>query len=399
MPWEVKSVEMIREEFVKQVLADSKKKNALCKQYGISRPTGDKWLKRYQAGEGFKDRSHRTFRTPANKITASMEEEIVRHRRKVSGIGAVKLKRLMQNEGITGLPSHSTINAVFKRNNLIDKKDSEGRKPTERFEHAQANDLWQADFKGNFLLEDGQRCYPLSIIDDCSRFCVCMEAKENEQREGVLASLVWAFTTYGQPKALLCDNGNPWGDSRGRGYTKLELWLLEHSVLIQHIRPGRPKTQGKVERFNRSYKDERLKQGRPANMQAAREQCLEYREFYNNTRPHHALKLDVPGSRYQVSKISFQEEVIEWQYSGEHQVQKVNSNGYLTIGKNSYYFSESFAGKLVELKESKNVKSILNVCFREYLVAKLNKVDGYFFSKKPYLIIADPRVKGDIFVD
>jgi len=119
MPWKEKSVTMLRKEFVDAVRSHRKHKRALCLEYGISRPTEDKWLKRAENGAGFEDRSHQSFGTPKNNIPPEMEELIVKRRGKEPGIGAVKLKWILENEGRQAVPSHSTINAVFKRNGLI----------------------------------------------------------------------------------------------------------------------------------------------------------------------------------------------------------------------------------------------------------------------------------------
>jgi len=104
MPWEAKTVEMTREEFINEVIAHHKSKAKLCREYGISRPTGDKWLKRYKNGEGFKDRSHRPFKEPPNKTATQTEQVIVERRQQEPGLGAVKLKRILENEGKQGLP-------------------------------------------------------------------------------------------------------------------------------------------------------------------------------------------------------------------------------------------------------------------------------------------------------
>jgi len=397
MPWEAKTVGMNREEFVRKVIAHEKSKSALCREYGISRPTGDKWLKRYKDGEGFKDRSHRTFGTPKNKIPGEMEDLIVEKRKKEPGIGAVKLKRMLENEGMEDVPSHSTINVVFKRNGLITAEASEAATAHKRFEHEEPNQMWQADFKGYFVLGDGVHCHPLSIVDDHSRYCLCADAMTNERRAGVQDCFERVMRENGQPKILLCDNGNPWGVSQSSGFSGFEIWLMEHGILTMHIRPGRPRTQGKVERFNGSYKAERLKFHIPFDMQEAMQNRLEYQEFYNNIRPHHALGLDVPAEHYQPSSTIFQEEIEEWKYSGRYEVRKIKSTGYLTFRNHGYYFSEALGGKEIELRESTYNKDIFYLCYREFRMGKLNLKEKVIISRKAYLIQGDPRIKGDLF--
>ncbi|MDR0992464.1 MAG: helix-turn-helix domain-containing protein [Ruminococcus sp.] len=176
---------MNREEFVKEAVAKTKSFSSLCRKYGISRPTGYLWLRRYENGESFSDKSHQTFGTAANKTPQVIEDKIIKARKLEPAIGATKIKRMLKNAGETGIPCMSTINAILKRNDLITQEASANATPYKRFEMPAPNDMWQCDFKGHYGLLDGVRCHPLSVIDDHSRFCLCADAKENEQFPGV----------------------------------------------------------------------------------------------------------------------------------------------------------------------------------------------------------------------
>ena len=184
-----------RIEFVKRVLNHEKSKSALCREYDISRPTGDKWIKRYLNGEPMGDKSRRPFHT-ANKISTEDEQRIINARKKEPALGAYKTRKILVTAGWNDAPSISTFNAVFKRNGLITKEASEAAKHIVRFEKEYANEMWQMDFKGNFLMQNGVRCHPLSIMDDYSRFCLCGDAKMNEQLWGVKESLIMTFIEY-----------------------------------------------------------------------------------------------------------------------------------------------------------------------------------------------------------
>ncbi|MDD2283007.1 MAG: leucine zipper domain-containing protein [Eubacteriales bacterium] len=170
---------MKREEFAKRALQQEKSMSALCREYGISRPTGYKWLERYKRNESMADQSRAPLRTP-NKILPEMEQLVLDYRKKHPAIGAVKTKRILENKGHTGLPSASTINAIFKRNGCITKEASQAAMPHQRFEKESPNKMWQADFKGHFRMKDSKRCHPLNIIDDCSRFNLCSDALTGE---------------------------------------------------------------------------------------------------------------------------------------------------------------------------------------------------------------------------
>lgn len=290
MPWEAKTVEMKRREFVERVLSHEASKTALCREYNISRPTGNKWIRRYQAGESLQD-LNRAPHTVANKVSADMEQMIVQYRLKYPAIGAVKLHRMLEDEGYTNLPCARTINAILQRNNLIAPEASNAVKPYQRFEMEQPNEMWQADFKGHFEMKDHVRCHPLNIVDDCSRFNLCCEPLPGESFADVQPSMIRIFQEYGLPKTFLCDNGNPWGTAQSTGFTRFEVWLMDLGILTIHGRIHHPQTQGKEERFNQSMTRELLKQTKFLNMEDARKKCQEYREFYNQKRPHMALNL------------------------------------------------------------------------------------------------------------
>jgi transposase-like protein len=217
---------MMREQFVNEVLAGEKNKSELCREYGISRVTGDKWLARYQNGESFEDRSRSPFHTP-NKTPSKTEELILSVRTAHPAWGARKILAYLLRRGALDLPGRSTIDAILKRNNCITEQASRAAKPFKRFQRETCNELWQTDFKGDFAMLDGHRCYPLTVLDDCSRFSLCIDAKDNMQRDGVLSSFERIFKTYGIPDTILCDNGNPWGNSQTTGYTKFEIWMMD----------------------------------------------------------------------------------------------------------------------------------------------------------------------------
>ena len=389
VPWEERTVKMNREEFVRRVLAQEKSKSALCREYGISRPTGDKWLKRYELGEGYEDRSKAPFHTP-NRLNSRTEALIIGARKEEPAIGATKIRRMLLNKGNTELPCISTVNAVLKRNNLITPEASRAATPCKRFEKESPNIMWQTDFKGHYAMGNGKRCHPLSIIDDHSRFCLCADAKTNEKREDTQESFRRTFKEYGMPETLLCDNGNPWGTSQSTGYTQFELWLMELGILTVHIRPRHPQTQGKTERFNRSFKDERLKYYVPNDLLDAACQRAEYRDFYNNVRPHFALDLDVPAEHYKPSTRVFPERIKDWEYGSEYELRKIKKTGFLTYGSQGYFLSESFGGKTIAIKPSSK-EGLLNLYYRQFKIARIDLKERTVVSRRSYLIEGDPR--------
>ena len=221
MSWKERTVEQMRKEFVNRVLAGEKSKSALCREYGISRPTGDKWIKRYLEGYPLGDKSRKPHSSP-NQTPQDVEEKIVGYRMKYPAMGAVKIHKMMENEGYAELPCPRTINNIFKRNGLITEEASRASTPYQRFVKSAPNNMWQADYKGHFLMGDGNRCHPLNIIDDHSRFNICSEAQLSETQAEIKPVIIRVFKEYGMPDTLLCDNGNPWGSGGKRGSLNLK---------------------------------------------------------------------------------------------------------------------------------------------------------------------------------
>ena len=155
------------------------------------------------------------------------------------------------------LPARSTLGVILKRHGVIEAQEGLKHKPWQRFERSRANELWQMDFKGDFALGRGGRCFALPIIDDHSRFVVGIFACADQQEKTVRTRLEMVFERYGLPEELLCDNGSPWGGYRGE-WSRMAVWLLRHGVRLFHGRPYHPQTQGKQERFNRTLKAEVL---------------------------------------------------------------------------------------------------------------------------------------------
>ena len=389
MAWEERTVEQMREEFVKRVLAEEKSKAALCREYGISRPTGDKWIERYERGEALTDRS-RAPRTVPGRTPSEMESTIVELRKQRPAIGAVKLRRMMEDAGYTDLPCARTYNNIFRRHDLIGQEESAAATPLQRFEKAFPNEMWQGDFKGHFRMANGYRCHPLNILDDCSRFDLCIEALSGETFEAVRPVMERLFREYGLPFSFLCDNGNPWGTAQSLGYSRFEVWLMELGILTLHGRPRHPQTQGKEERFNRSFTRECLK-GKIFSDIAHAQSCFdEYRTFYNEVRPHFALGMDVPAKHYTPSTKVMPEKIEPWEYGPEYQLCKVKETGYFNYGGQGFYLSEAFGGKTIAVRES-HLPGQITLVFRQFKIGRINLDNRAYTLRRAYLLDGDPR--------
>lgn len=374
MPWKVATLMSAREEFVALAASGTVNMSALCRRFGISRKTGYKWAGRYEPGEAqsLHDRSHRTHTCP-HRTSREMEERIIALRLAHPQKGAHVLHRMLQDQGVTGVPAKSTIGAILKRHGLIDPAESAKHTPLVRFEHPQPNALWQMDFKGHFVMEQ-HRCHPLTLLDDHSRFNLALQACANERGETVQDRLITVFRRYGLPQAMLMDNGSPWGNDSGQPFTPLTVWLMQLGIAVLHSRPYHPQTLGKLERFHRSLKSELL-QGRTfADLDHCQRAFDTWRNFYNLQRPHHALDLDTPVTRYTPSARSFPETLPTLDYAPDDQVRSVDGSGRISFQGRRFRVGRAFTHKQVALRPTQT-DGIWNVYFSIQRVKTLDLRD------------------------
>lgn len=392
MPWKEKRVAQMREDFVKEALSGMKTKAELCREYGISRPTGDKWITRFLAGEELTNQSRRPNSVPG-KTDPAIEKLIIDYRKEHQAIGAVKIHRILEDQGHTNLPCTKTINNIMKRNNLISTEASCAATPNIRFEKSYPNEMWQSDYKGNFLMKNRQRCYPLNVLDDHSRFCLCCKPQSGETFQEIKPVFIGLFEEFGVPFSLLCDNGNPWGTAQSTGFTQFEIWLMDLGILTIHGRPLHPQTQGKEERFNGSLTRELLRYTEFEDMADAAQKLSKYRNFYNNERPHHALGLDTPAQHYEKSKKEYDPQIKPWEYPEGCRLHKVKSSGYITVDGQGYFLSESFGEREIAVKKS-HKPNCINLYYRQFIIGQINVLKRVYTFKKAYLIDGDPRFEG-----
>ena len=381
MPWGARTVEETREGFV---LAAKRSSNfsALCREYGITRRTGYKWVRR--ATEDWKEGADRfanrstTPKHKANKTSADTEERILRVRAENPAWGGKTIRKVLEDSGCEALPCAKTCSNILKRNGCIDPEESAKHKPYQRFEREACNQLWQTDFKGDFQLLDGSRCFPLTILDDHSRFSVMIDAKPSTL--GVKESFRQAFLSFGMPEAVLSDNGSQFAGFRG-GYTSFERWLMDHEILPIHGRIMHPQTQGKIERFHRTMNQELLKNTRFADLNDADMQLQNWRRKYNEVRPHEALGMKPPAQVYIPSTRLYTDVVARYDYDGSCQVYKVNNWGYLRWASSRIYLSETMANAYLEIRPSQ-IRDSFEVCYRQFKIAEIDAATQTLLSRK-----------------
>lgn len=368
MSWNEKTIMEQRKEFVMFAMQEGANIRELCRRYKISPPTAYKWLERYKemGNIGLEDRSRKPVNSP-NRSIGQVEKQILKAREAHPKWGARKLKRWLENSGSSDLPCASTVHAILQRYGQISALDSEAHQPWNRFEHAAPNDLWQMDFKGHFAMSEG-RCHPLTILDDHSRYVVCLGALGSENHEATMARLIDTFRRYGMPLRMTMDNGSPWGQPRH--YTRFELRLMMLGIRVSHSRPYHPQTQGKDERFHRTLKAEVL-QGRIFK-DLAHSQCIfdHWLHVYNQERPHDALQLDTPASRYISSPRAYPEKMPAFEYDMGQDVRKVQSAGELNYLGETYVIGKAFHGEKVALRKTLD-KQVRHVYFGIHHIANI----------------------------
>ena len=350
VPWQEVSRLDNRAEFVGLALQAGVNMSALCRRFGISRKTGYKWLGRARAGQALSDRSRRPETSPG-RTAAVLEAAVLALRAAHPSWGGRKLRRRLQDQGQAGVPAASTISAVLARHGQLGQPDAPSP-PLTRFEHPHPNALWQMDFKGHFACAAG-RCHPLTVLDDHSRYALCLSACAEAATATVQDRLTATFRRYGLPERINVDNGAPWGHGwaeAGTAYTPLTVWLLRLGVRVSHSRPYHPQTNGKDERFHRTLKRDVLHGQVYADLAACQRAFDRFRQVYNSQRPHEALGLAVPVSRYRISPRRFPEVLPAVLYDSADQIRRVQQGGWISFRGRDWRVPKAFVGQSVALR-------------------------------------------------
>ena len=371
MPWASTSVSDQRIKFVVRASQDSVNMSALCLEFGISRPTGYHWLDRYrQAGSlsGVFERSRRPLRSPSR--TEQSHEERIEALRREFGWGAKKIRVLLLREGLD--LKVATVNRILKRRGLIHRKDSH-RPAMKRFEREHPNQLWQIDFKGDYP-SGGGRCYPLSVIDDHSRYAIGLYALSGQDTRTVSDCLAKAFESCGVPNAMLMDHGIPWwSTSNNNGLTRLSVSLIDQGIKLYYSGIRHPQTQGKVERFHRTLNESIRHKGHPNTLSGWDQMLKSFLHEYNHIRPHEALQMATPSEYYQPSQKVFDPNPKRWQYPEGSVVETLNTRGWLGKSRTRYFVSEALAGKEVRIEK---IKTKLIVSYRHMYIREIETETG-----------------------
>jgi putative transposase len=374
MPWKECNAVEERLRFIARLL-DGEKMAGLCREFGISRKTGYKIYNRYKdcGIDGLTDRSRRPYRQ-ASQLPMQIEKLIVGLKKEYRHWGAPKirekLKRLYPD---MHCPAISTVHAVLDRHGLVKRRKRRRYKArgTAIAHVSKPNELWCADYKGEFMLADRRYCYPLTITDYASRYLITCDALGTTKEAYAFSVFERAFKDFGLPNTIRTDNGVPFSCCNALyGLSRLSVWWLRLGINIERIKPGHPEQNGRHERMHLTLKKEATK---PAadNFLVQQARFDDFIDYYNADRPHQALNMQMPAEKYQKSSRPYKG-LQDLDYPFHDRAALVTNCGRICFKRRKINVSTVFAGQLLGVKQVTN--SVWLVSFMQYDL-------GYFDSE------------------
>lgn len=335
-------------QFISLVLEGSLSTAEACRTFGISRKTGYKWLNRYSSGgAGGLNELQRGPKILASGSRNPSFSKIIKVRGDHPAWGAPKIRAFLHNQGFKKLPSVSTCGRILQRNGLIKRKDPSDsiRFKVPLSEAKSPNDIWTVDYKGDFVLSDKIRCYPLTISDRFSRYLLCCDGFQRTTFKEAQESFQKTFKKYGLPSVIRSDNGVPF--SAANGLSRLAVWWIDLGITPEVIDPGKPYQNGQHERMHRVLKEEAIDTRLSFAKQS--ERLRSYIRTYNDLRPHQGLSNQVPSDVYKKSAKKYSDKITPWSYEGK--TVKVDHRGNIYFKGQKQFISHALDQKYVGVDE------------------------------------------------
>jgi putative transposase len=327
----------------------------LCERYGISRKTGYKWVDRYNeyGAKGLEEQSRRPHARP-RQTPEVIEKAIVEVRRHHPSWGAKKILRVLRDRpGLGELPKLTATSDILKRNNCIEEKSRRLRRahPGRPTTVAQApNSMWTADFKGEFKMQNGKYCYPLTIADACSRYLLTCEGLRRPTLWASKKVFAAAFAEYGLPEIIRTDNGTPFASNALGRLSRLSKWWVRLGIFPELIEPASPQQNGRHERMHKTLKAATTRPPEK-NLKEQQARFNAFQEEFNEERPHEALDQETPASQYKPSPRSMPFKLPELEYPSHYEVRLVSENSGIRWKHERIPVSHVLAGELIGLEE------------------------------------------------
>lgn len=358
MPWNETTAMDQKVQFVSDYLRERFSMSELCDRYGVSRKTGYKWIDRYivHGPAGLGDRTRAPHSHP-NQIDPVIVKALLQMRLKHPHWGGKKLLvKVRDRHSDWELPACSTVCDILSRNGLVTKRRRRravGHPGKPGSAIVLPNDVWSADFKGQFKTRDGIYCYPLTVTDNFSRYLLGCQSVDSTAVECSKPVFTRIFKEYGLPWRIRTDNGVPFATSTLGRLSKLSAWWVRLGVLPEFIEPGKPQQNGKHERMHRTLKDETTKPP-AANSRAQQRKFNTFRHEYNDERPHEALDMNTPSQVYQASQREMPNKIPPFEYPDRFEVRYVSANGGIRWNQQWINVSSAVVGEHVGLEEVDN---------------------------------------------
>ena len=375
MPWKETSPVDQRTQFIADYLRESLSLSELCGMYAVSRKTGYKWIDRYlrQGPAGLEERSRRPGRSP-NQTSEEIVAALLEARRHHPSWGGKKLLALLHKRHPEWtLPGRSTACDILSRHGLVPRRRWRRRighpgKPTTQI--LAPNDVWSADFKGQFRTGDGRYCYPLTVADGFSRYLLGCQALPSTAVAAAKPVFTRLFQEYGLPQRIRSDNGVPFATTTLARLSTLSAWWVRLGILPELIEPGHPEQNGRHERMHRTLKAETA---RPAagSLAAQQRRFNRFRQEFNFERPHEALDQETPAACYAASPRPMPERLPPLEYPDRFEVRYVSANGGMRWNARWVNVSIVCEGEYVGLEEIAD--GIWNVYFGPLKLGRLNE--------------------------
>lgn len=375
MPWRDSSPMDLKTQFIADYLRQTLSVAELCHHYNISRKTGYKWIDRYleDGATGLADRSRRPHVCP-HQTNPKLVELILEARRHHPTWGAKKLLKILSNrQPKQQWPARRTVCDLLARHGLI-KKPRHRRlighpgKPASII--TAPNQVWSADFKGHFKTRDGHYCYPLTVTDNFSRYLLGCQALLTTSCADAKPVFRRLFQEFGLPQRMRTDNGVPFATVSLARLSTLSAWFVRLGIMPELIEPGKPQQNGRHERMHRTLKAEAT---RPpaANSHSQQRTFNRFRQEFNNERPHEALALETPASRYQPSTRPYPTKLPPLEYPDHFETRYVSYNGGIRWKSAWVHVSITCAGQYLGLEAVDN--QIWNVYFGPLRLGRLSE--------------------------
>lgn len=357
MPWKevLQMDEKLR--FVSLMQSDDWTIKELCEEFGVSRKTGYKWINRYhQYGiKGLGDRSRSPVRQPG-RTSMEVERKLVAIKRKHRTWGPKKIQEVLRGQvGKKELPCRSTIARIMKRLGLVRSRRQRARSGNQGFhgpltEARRANHVWCVDYKGWFLLGDGNRCDPLTVSDLFSRYIIGIKVVKQATQQHTKNAFKRMFRLYGLPEIIRVDNGSPFASLGPAGLSQLSVWWISLGIKVEYTRPGKPQDNGSHERMHKTLKAESCTPPAP-NSRAQQLRFNRWRKIFNKDRPHESLQMRKPAEKYRDNPRRFTEKIKIPTVRPGDKCLEVDNAGYIRWKEKDWYLGLSIAGKTVALRK------------------------------------------------